>query len=309
MLKLSKGVPQGSILEPLLFILYINDLTFVSSKLHFTLFADDTTVLFSDSSLKSTLDIASIELKVVFEWFAANKLCLNINKTKFMLFATGLHCTDMMLSVFGSNIVRVHSTKFLGLIIDDQLCWQEYIRSLHVKLSKSFGMLKAASLCMPRDILLLMFHAFFNSHLLYCHLIWGNAYTSYLNPIKVLYKRCIRLFTHSHPSAHTPPLAHQLGLLIFDDIFVFSVAVFMFKLSNNMLPSCINYMFEHLQGSTRRNAYDYFLPQVRLNVCKKFITFSGVQVWLKLPCILKSLSNLRDFKNSYFMMLSVKYIS
>ena len=83
---LNKNEPQGSIFEPLLFLIYINDLVYVSSKLHFILFADDTTVLFSDPSLKISFSVASNELQIVFEWLIANKLCLNVKNPLYVVF-------------------------------------------------------------------------------------------------------------------------------------------------------------------------------------------------------------------------------
>ena len=86
-----------------------------------------------------------------------------------MLFSTSLCCDDITMTVANCVIKKVHSTKFLGVVIDDKLCWQEHIELLHIKLSKSIGMLKATSLYMPHDVLLLIFCAFFNSQLHYCY--------------------------------------------------------------------------------------------------------------------------------------------
>ena len=104
---------------------------------------------------------------------------------------------------------------------------------------------------MPKIELLSIFYAFFHSQLHYSFLIWGNTYLPYMEPINVLYKGCIRLLNCAHPSAHTPPLASQLGVLIFDDLFPFYSAVFMFKLANNLLPFVISCMFFRLGGKTR----------------------------------------------------------
>ena len=82
-----------------------------------------------------------------------------------MLFSTGLCCDDITMTVANCVIKKVHSAKFLGVIINDKLCWREHIELLHIKLSKSMGILKAASLYMPHDVLLLIFHAFCNSQL------------------------------------------------------------------------------------------------------------------------------------------------
>ena len=83
---LNKGVPQGSIFSPLLFLICINDFVYVSSKLHFTFFANDNTVLFMDHFLKTSFNVASNKLKIVFDCFFANKLYLNVKKTHFLLF-------------------------------------------------------------------------------------------------------------------------------------------------------------------------------------------------------------------------------
>ena len=127
-------------------------------------------------------------------------------------------------------------------------------------------MLKTASLYMPLDVLLQIFYAFFNSQLRYGLLVWGKTYVSYLTPIKILYKRCIRLLSYEHSYGHVPPLALQLGLFIFDDLFTYFSAIFMFKIVNNNLPSCISCLFQCFHGPTRRNIRNIFLPGVRFEI-------------------------------------------
>jgi hypothetical protein len=165
MCKLITGVPQGFILGPLLFILYINDLPNISSKLKITCFADDTTLLYSDESIKYSLSSAQTELKLVFDWFLVNRLCVNINKTYFMLFASrNQHCSEY--KQLGNHIIkRIRSTKFLGVHIDDQLSWSVHNNELKTTLSKCVGILKLALHCLPRDVLLSIFYAlFYKSH-------------------------------------------------------------------------------------------------------------------------------------------------
>ena len=145
MCKLTTGVPQGSILRPLLFLLYIDDLTRISTIIKFTLFADDTTVLYSDRSLKYFLAAAENELSIVVQWFFANRLLINIDKTPFMFFASkSCVCSNMML-LNDCMIQRVHNAKFLGIHIDDKLSWSVNISELRTKVSKSLGMLRVVS--------------------------------------------------------------------------------------------------------------------------------------------------------------------
>ena len=124
-----------------------------------------------------------------------------------------------------------------------------------------------------------------------------------------MYKRCIRLLSYEHPYSRTPPLALQLELLIFDDLLTYFSTIFMFKIANNKLPLCISCLFQCLHGSTHRNTRDYVLPRVRLEICKKFIIFAGVQTWLQSPCNMKYDYYLRAFKRSCCTLLSNKYVN
>lgn len=307
--KLIKGVPQGSILGPLLFLLYINDISNISDNLHFTLFADDTTVLYSNPSLKHSLQSASSAFCIVLDWFNSNKLGLNIDKTHFIFFSTVHSCPDIL--VVGNTVIsRVQSVKFLGLLIDERLSWSVHINFLCTKLSKSLGILRFASRCLPRNVLMSMYFALFHSHLTYGLLIWGNTFATHLSPLRVLHKKCLRLLTHAQWLAHTPPLAIQLGLLLFDDLFTFHLSIFMFKVFHCLLPTRICQMFSRINvtyAHTRHSELDFFITRVRLDICKRFVDYCGSRLWSQLSSDVKSINTVALFKRTMFSILSCKY--
>uniref|UniRef100_A0A3Q3J5Q4 Reverse transcriptase domain-containing protein n=1 Tax=Monopterus albus TaxID=43700 RepID=A0A3Q3J5Q4_MONAL len=187
------GVPQGSVLGPKLFILYINDICNVSELLNFVLFADDTTIWASGEDLQQLLGLITVELDKVKKWCDRNKLSLNLDKTKFMLFGYGRLNRQIQVRVGDANIERVYETKFLGINIDDKICWKPHIKYIHNKLAKSISILARVKNIVDQKSLHTLYCSMFVPYLDYCVECWGNTYKSALWSLFKLQKRAIRI--------------------------------------------------------------------------------------------------------------------
>ena len=169
------GVPQGSILGPTLFIMYINDIVKSSKIMKFVLFADDTNIIISGQNREQLLKQITNEMNKLKRWFNVNKLSLNLNKTKFMLFGKRKTDVAVQIRVDDITIERVQQNVFLGVVIDDKLSWKPHINYLRKKVAKCVGVMQRASHALNQNALLILYNSFVMSYLTYCIEIWGNS--------------------------------------------------------------------------------------------------------------------------------------
>ena len=299
---ISCGVPQGSILGPLLFLLYISDIENCSDILSFILFADDTNLFYSSKTLTDLFNVVNSELSKLSEWFCVNKLSLNIKKTNYIIFGNRpipQNDAHLQLSLNDTIITQVFDTKFLGVYLDNKLTWKVHISHLKLKLSRGVGIMRRVQHIVPRKSLLMLYHTLIYPYLVYCCICWGAANKSILNGLFVLQKQAIRVCSDSHYLSSSSTLFFNLKLLKLVDIVNFQTAIFMYKTKYKLLPECCLH-YATLNNPERlhntRN-FSYFVRiYSRTNVRANSLSVRGPQLWDNLPRHIQDTECLGSFK-------------
>lgn len=305
------GVPQGSNLGPILFLLFINDLAKLPLCGKLRLFADDTSVFYHDTSCAAIQRQVEQDLLLLSKYFETNLLSMNLQKTKLMY----IHSPRRRLQdhppviLNGATIEEVQNMSFLGLIIDHTMSWSAHIDSLKSKLSSLCGIIRKLSSFLPPSCLLKIYYCLFHSRLQYLVANWGLATKSRLRELQVLQNRCLKTVFHK-PFLYSSKLLYEnpeTPILPIRALQELQMLVHLRKLATGSSPPTTLTTRRQLETSRSSRQQDHFLlPRLNSEYGRKKISYIGCKLYNALPQSCKSSPNEQSFKRAIRNILKAK---
>ena len=272
-----------------------------SPDLFFVLFADDTNVLISGKNLEQLQEKLNNELKNIETWLIANKLSLNVGKTKYIIFTSKrriYNARHIKLYINDTQLERVQSTKFLGLVIDSHLTWKEHIQCIKLKISRTIGILYKIKHILNRSTFMTIYHSLIFSYLNYANTIWGGSNMTTINCLFLCQKRFARIATNSDYRAHSYPLFKDLKMLTVFDMFKVNQCEFLYNIDSykSVFPDLFS-KHTDIHNYNTRNKSKYIKPLTKTSYGQKRISFTATTEWNQVPFDIKQSKSAKELKN------------
>ena len=289
--RIGTGVPQGSVLGPLLFLIYVNDFPLLDISGRFTMFADDTTILWQDTDLDRMERSMVNDIVVIKDWCDSNYLSLNITKTSVVSFK----CQLGNISLDGQELDHLQHNKFLGLVIDSRLKFESHIFALNKKLSRGCYAVRVISQELGFKTARMVYYALFESHLRYGICFWGACSVTLFNSIFILQKRAVRFMTRAKPRDSCQPLFLKHKILTLTCLFILETVCIIKKKTE----------FRTTVYPTRRS-HTFPLPIPTSSLSRNSFIYNGRKLFNSLPSYLRQIECNKRFKRQVYLFLVTK---
>ena len=297
------GVPQGSILGPLLFIMFLNDLTKVVEKCSMSLYADDTCVYYASKNPQELESALNNDLSLMANWFSHNHLILNIKKCNYMVIGSQARLApfrNIKIQTNNTQLERVNQCKYLGVIIDSNLTWNQQIDSVRLKAVRNLHLLRRARYFIDKPTALTLYHTLLQSHFDYCCTIWMNGHITHLRRLQIIQNRALRIVMQVDNRFNRKTLYNTLKTDCLFDRWKKQALLLIYKLLNNLLPQSLCSRIQRRESSYNIRNYDTVisLPKPKTNYLKNSALYSASKLFNSLPQEIRTTYSINMFSRA-----------
>ena len=203
--------------------------------------------------------------------------------------------TDCEIMIDNYTLKCVDRIHFLGLILDNKFTWKYHIDHIYKKVCRTIGLITKARIILDIDSIVMLYNAIVKPYFIYCNIIWGNTFTTYLKKLEKLQKKILRVMTSSEYNSHTGPLFYKLKLMTIKDLYEYSSGIYIYKSVHRLLPT----IFWNEFTLSKTNRYPNNLQHIYFSkkICELSVRYSGPKLWNALPDQIKCAKSLNSFKN------------
>ena len=293
------GVPQGSVLGPVLFLLYVNDLSQAIRHGTARLFADDTNIFTYDKKIDDLIARSIDVYKCLFKWCISNRLTINFSKTCFMLFTTKNKYVPPNFNVIKVDDIIIHRsdvTKYLGLYIDEKLTWKFHVNELCKKLVQYFGIFKRVKDKVTQKLVRQLYFAFIYSRISYGIQVYGSCSNKLLNKVQTLQNGLLKYFLNLKHRYHTNNLHIKLQILKVKDIYEVNILAFVRKCLLHECPDLFHDYYSYQNHRFQATGQKLLVPRTRIVLGSLSLKIQGASLWNNLNMIIKDKMKFKSFK-------------